>query len=76
MAVLFEILVEERPDEAALAIPHLSPLLDNDTGYIRGEAANILGIIGSPEALAILKEHANDPDPQVREIIADFLDRP
>ncbi len=73
VAVLFEILSAERPDEAALAVAALEPLLGDDTAYVRGEAANVLGIIGTPHALALLRRLADDPEPQVREIAADFL---
>ncbi len=73
VAVLFEIMAEERPEETQDAIPHLAPLLFEQTPYIRGEAVNVLGIIGSEAALDLLRAHTYDPDPQVREIIADFI---
>ena len=73
MAVLFEELVKIRPAEVPLAIPVLLPLLKDETPWIRGEAVNILGIISSPEALAHIRPMIDDPDPQVREIAADFL---
>ena len=72
-AVLFEELVAMRPDETSLAIPFLLPLLQEENPLLRGEAATILGIIGSPDALQHLRQLANDPDPQVREIIADII---
>ena len=74
VAVLFEELAEIRPDEVAYAVPALLPLLADETPWVRGEAVNILGIIGTPEALTHLREMINDPDPQVREIAGDFLD--
>jgi len=73
VAVLFEELVKIRPEEVALAIPSLLPLLKDDTPWVRGEAVNILGTIGTSEALEQIRPMANDPDPQVREIAADFL---
>ena len=76
MAVLFEELVTVRPEDVALAIPSLLPLLQDDTPWVRGESANLLGIIGSPEALTHLKQLVNDPDPQVSEIASDALDEP
>lgn len=72
-AVLFEELVAMRPDETSLAIPFLLPLLQEENPLLRGEAATILGIIGSPDALQHLRQLANDPDPQVREIITDII---
>lgn len=73
VAVLFEELVVIRPDEVNLAIPALLPLLADETAWVRGEAVNILGTIGSPEAISYLKPMLEDPDPQVCEIAADFL---
>lgn len=73
VSVLFEELVECRPREVELAIPALTPLLDDGRAWVRGEAVSILGIINTPAALALLPPLAQDPDPQIREIVADFL---
>ncbi|MFA6500024.1 MAG: HEAT repeat domain-containing protein [Desulfurivibrionaceae bacterium] len=73
MAVLFEELKGLRPQEVVLAIPALLPMLAEATVWIRGEAVNLLGIIGTPEALACIKPLANDPEPQIREMVADIL---
>lgn len=73
LAVLFEQLAAERPTEVQQAIPFLLPLLAEASPLLRGEAANLLGTIGTPEALAPLKELRHDPDPQVAEIVADLL---
>jgi HEAT repeat protein len=73
LAVLFEELADSRPKEVALAIPSLLPLLTENDSVLRGEAANLLGIIGTEEALAALKSLLTDPDPQVAEIVADIL---
>jgi len=72
-AVLFEELARIRPAELVQAIPALAPLLADPTPWVRGEAANLLGIINTPEALALLEDLLHDPDPQVREIAEDFL---
>ncbi len=72
-AVLFEELAVIRPNDISLAIPSLIPLLHEKNPFLRGEAATILGIIGSPAALQHLEALAADPDPQVREIITDIL---
>lgn len=74
VAVLYEELAAIKSDDVSLAIPSLKPLLEDKTDYIRGEACNLLGIINTPESLALLKKMADDPDSQVREIVADFLD--
>jgi HEAT repeat protein len=73
MAVLFEELKALRPQEVALAIPSLLPVLTEATPWMRGEAVNLLGIIGTPEALALLKPLADDPEPQIREMVQDIL---
>ncbi|MGV1100626.1 HEAT repeat domain-containing protein [Thiovibrio sp. JS02] len=73
VAVLFEELKAIRPAEIALATPSLLPLLAAETPWIRGEAVNILGIIGTPEALAHISPLADDPEAQIREIVADIL---
>ena len=71
--MFFEELAEIRPEEISLAIPFLLPLLQEKNPLLRGEAATILGIINTPAALQQLKTLADDPDPQVREIISDIL---
>lgn len=73
VAVLYEELAVMRPDELALAIPGLRSLLADETAYVRGEACNLLGIINNAAARELLVAMADDPDPQVREIVADFL---
>jgi len=73
VAVLYEELATVRPDEVSLAIPALQPLLTDKLSYVRGEACNLLGIIGTRRSLTLLETMVNDPDPQVREIVADFL---
>jgi HEAT repeat protein len=74
-AVLFEELAEVQPGKTALAIPSLLPLLQEENPLLRGEAATILGIIGSPAALQHLRHLRDDPDPQVREIVSDIINQ-
>jgi len=73
MAVLFEQLVQERRNDIPLAIPSLIPVLDEKTPYMRGDAATLLGIIGTDEAKKHIRKLINDPDPQVQEIVQDIL---
>ena len=73
VAVLFEWLIEERPGEVAQAVPYLQPLLAEETAYMRGDTLTVLGIIGSDEALALVREKVSDPDPQVAEIARDIV---
>lgn len=74
LAVLFEYLVPERPEEVLLAVPALKEQLSSTTDWIRGEAVNLLGIIGSDEALALIRTMQDDPSPQVKEIVCDILE--
>lgn len=73
MAVLFEELAATRPEEIKLAVPVLLPLLQDENAYVRGEAATLLGIIASPEALAGISPLLKDADSQVAEIATDIL---
>jgi hypothetical protein len=74
-AVLFEELAGIRPGDISLAIPSLLPLLQEDNPILRGEAATVLGIIGSNDVIIHLERLKDDPDSQVREIITDILRR-
>jgi len=74
VAVLFEWLIEERPDRVELALPYLEPVLEEEDAYMRGDTLTVLGIIGSEQALALVREKLSDPDPQVVEIAKDILD--
>ncbi len=75
VAVLFEWLIEERPEQVELAIPFLEPLLAEETAYMRGDTLTVLGIIGTDRALALVRKKVSDPDPQVVEIALDILNR-
>lgn len=69
ISVLFEELRAIQPDEVTLAIPSLTTLLHAEEPLIRGEAVSVLGIIGSSEAMAAIRQLQNDPSPQVREMV-------
>lgn len=73
VAVLYEELAATRPEEMPRAILFVAPLLADQLAYVRGEACNILGLINTSEARALLETMVADPDPQVREIVADCL---
>jgi len=73
VAVLFEYLVAERPGEVALAVPSLVRQLENPESWVRGEALNVLGIIGGEKAMAMVEKMTGDPDDQVVEIARDIL---
>ncbi len=73
VCVLFEYLVEERPEEVRLAIDSLARQLENETGWVRGEVVTVLGLIGDERALALVAAKVDDPDPQVAEIARDII---
>jgi HEAT repeat protein len=73
LAVLFEELAVARPQDVLLAVPSLLPVLQEEKPYLRGDAATLLGIIGTEEAKAQIRKLLNDPDAQVKEIAADIL---
>ncbi len=75
IAVLFEELAVIQPSALSLAIPSLLPLLQEQNPLLRGEAATILGIIGTKKAIKYLLKLESDPDPQVREIITDIINQ-
>jgi HEAT repeat protein len=68
VAVLFEELQILQPERLALAIPSLARLLRSASALTRGEAINILGIIGTDEAIGHVREMLHDPNIQVREM--------
>lgn len=74
VSVLFEELLAMQPDKLALAIPSLAKLLLAEEPLWRGEAVSILGIIGTPEAVALIDPLRNDPSAQVREMVALVLE--
>lgn len=73
VSVLFEYLIEERPEDVHLAIPSLSNVLKHETPWVRGEALSVLAIIGTPDAIALIKTLETDPAPEVAAIVQDIL---
>jgi hypothetical protein len=74
--VLFEHLAVVCPDHLPLAIPSLGDQLNNPIDWVRGEAASVLGIIGTEEARALIRPLLRDPSPQIVEIVHDILEIP
>ena len=71
---LLEDLFEWKPGLVYQLIPSIGTLLDHENPTIRGDAASALEIILHPESLRLLKEHMNEPNPQVREVILEAID--
>lgn len=69
VSVLFEELKRLEPEMTRRAIPSLTALLQSDSANIRGEAVSVLGIIGGQEATDHIRAMAQDPNPQVREMV-------
>jgi HEAT repeat protein len=63
---LVEELARRKDVDAGPALPALLPLLNHPEAVVRGDAANLLGIIGHASALPVLQEALHDSDPQVR----------
>jgi HEAT repeat protein len=72
--MLMDELREERPEDVKLALPSLLSLLSSESPTVRGDAADLIGIIGSDEQLAPLEKLLDDPNHQVVEIAADAID--
>jgi HEAT repeat protein len=70
---LVEELAKEHRQALAVAVPGLLVLLGHENPTIRGDAANVLGIIGDRSALNDLRGLQNDANPAVREIAEDAL---
>ncbi len=74
LSVLFEELVELQPEKTVLAVPSLIQALENPEPLLRGEAASLLGMIGTKEAIAHVRLLENDGNPQVREMVTMILE--
>lgn len=71
ISVLFEELKLQVPQQQLeLAVPSLTKLLVSSEPSLRGEAASVIGIIGGPETVQLIRPLTKDIDPQVREIAA------
>ena len=73
VSVLFEYLVAERPEDVEQAVPSLVEVLTHEMEWVRGEAVSVLSIIDSEEALSHIRIMANDPSPQIRDMVEDIL---
>ena len=71
---LFETLKKEDPENISRALPHMLPLLKDKNPVIRGDAANLFGIIGNKDAIPFLEEILNDTDENVRIIAEEAIE--
>ena len=70
---LVEELVIEHRQVLGGSVPGLVNLLGHGNPTIRGDAANVLGIIGDRSAIESLRNLRTDEHPNVREIVQDIL---
>lgn len=70
---LVEELVNFKPELLIRMIPDIAELLKDENPTIRGDAANLLGIIKHRDALPFLLSSENDVDANVREIVKDAI---
>ncbi|MFN3884804.1 MAG: HEAT repeat domain-containing protein, partial [Rhodocyclaceae bacterium] len=54
-------------------IPALAMLSGHGDPRVRADACHLLGLTGSPAAIEYLEARRDDPDPDVREIVAESL---
>lgn len=77
--MLIEDLREKKPDDVKLAIPYLIPLLRNENPTIRGDVADLIGMIGDKEQITdlspLLKDHNSQVIEMAREAIAEINER-
>lgn len=66
VTALMEELKKISPDHVTLAQGHLMPLLDHADAVVRGDAANLIGIIGDRASLPRLKTLLEDENGSVR----------
>lgn len=71
---LVETLAAEAPDNLPAALPGITACLKNTNPTIRGDAANVLGIIRHKDALPFLSEAADDKNEMVREIVKESIE--
>ena len=71
--MLLEDLLELKPDEVKLAIPYILPLLQDENPTIRGDAADLIGMIGGDDEIKQLNPLLNDPHSQVVEIVEEAI---
>ena len=72
--LVLEELKEIKPDEVLNAIPLLEPLLSHENATVRGDAADLIGLIGNPEHIELIKPLLDDVNPQVREVVLEAIE--
>lgn len=73
VTALVEELIKDSPDPLVKIIPDIGRLMKDPDSTVRGDAANILGIIRHKDALPYLQDADNDPDVDVRGIVREAM---
>jgi len=71
---LVEILMDEDLKSIISAIPGIAKLLKDENPTIRGDAANLLGVIGHKDALPYLSAVSDEKSDLVRETIEESIE--
>jgi hypothetical protein len=71
---LIEILNKEDGEHIHEAVPSVLPLLKDQNPVVRGDAANLLGIIGDAQAIPFLEELMTDEDQNVKIIVKEAIE--
>ena len=74
ITALMETLAKDDPDNVTGSLPGIALLLRNENPTLRGDAANLLGIIGRNDVIPLLLEAADDENPGVREIVREAIE--
>ncbi len=74
ITALMEEMKKNGDKDIVRAVPNLLPLLAHPSPVVRGDTANLLGIIGDPGVVVHLKRASCDPDPSVRLIAEEALE--
>jgi hypothetical protein len=74
ISALIETLSKTDPDAVLGAVSGIAALLKNESPTIRGDAAYLLGIIGHPGSVPLLREVLEDENSSVREIAKEAIE--
>lgn len=74
VTALMEELKEKDGDNVLRAVASLLPLLDHKEDFVRGDAANILGIVGDDSVIPFLERALLDANPGVRLIAREAIE--
>jgi HEAT repeat protein len=74
ITALMEELKNLDPENISGAIPVLLPLLDHAEPFVRGDSANLLGIIGDRNTLSYLEKMLADENENVRLIAKEAIE--